>query len=344
MSNFKKNALLFLASSMFALCLAEILVRVFVVQETKRLAIYDKELGWRGRPNGDGVYIRLEDSINVPFHYNELGFRDDRIAPRESVSTRIMIVGDSFVENLEINFEQIFPRLVERKLQEQLDPKMDVVAVSSQGDSNAQEVLALRKFGDFIKPNIVLLVVFTGNDFDDNLRRSFAYLDSAGTLVFPPNADSWLKVQSASFQRWLYESSALVFYVKNLIATRTALQLEDGSKVQLNESKEYPFNITGKLILAAKEETEKRGARFGLLLFTSRKEFEAGDLEKTEFVAGVCKQAGIPLLESLKVLNGEHFFRHDVHFTVRGHELMADSIYEFIAKEFGLMKPDGVAH
>ncbi|MCA9247118.1 MAG: hypothetical protein KDA42_08390, partial [Planctomycetales bacterium] len=47
-----------LAGAIVVACLlAEVLLRVFVEQETKRLAVYDVELGWRGRPNGTGIYV-----------------------------------------------------------------------------------------------------------------------------------------------------------------------------------------------------------------------------------------------------------------------------------------------
>jgi lysophospholipase L1-like esterase len=314
--------------------MAEVAVRIFIPQETKRLAIYDKELGWRGEPNGSGRYIRFEDSIDVPFEYNELGFRDHAVVPREQVSKRIMLLGDSFVENLELPFEKTFPSLLEGHLQSSIDKRLDVVSVCSQGYSTAQEVLALRKFGADIKPDIVLLVFYTGNDYEDNLRRSFAYLDSAGSLVFPPNTDSWLKVQSASLQRWLYENSYLVFFIKNYLASKAALEMKDASKAAGNESKEYEFAVTKKLILAAKEETEKQGAQFGLVLFTSRKEVEDGTLERPDFVVQVCKEFALPFIDAREFLQAHHFFKHDVHFVEKGHEIVAEKIAAFLTTEF----------
>ncbi len=334
MTNVRKNFLLLAGSVVFSLFLAEIVVRIFIPQETKRLAIYDKELGWRGEPNGSGRYIRFEDSIDVPFSYNELGFRDYAIPPRDQVSRRIVLLGDSFVENLELSFEKTFPYLLERQLQTSVDKRLDVVSVCSQGYSTAQEVLALRKFGDAIKPDAVLLAFYTGNDFEDNLRKSFAYLDSAGVLVFPPNTDSWLKVQSASFQRWLYENSFLVFFIKNYLASKAALEMKDASKAAGNESKQYEFDVTKKLILAAKDETEKRGAKFGLVLFTSRKEVEDGTLEKPDFVATVCRESGIPFIDSRDFLEVHHFFKHDIHFVEKGHEVVAEKIHAFLTTQF----------
>jgi lysophospholipase L1-like esterase len=338
MPSVKKNIFLLCAASAVALVLAEIIVRLAVVQETKRLAMYDPELGWRGRPNGDGVYIRLEDSINVPFHYNSLGFRDKEIVPRESVATRILLLGDSFVENLEVPFEKTFPHLLEHHLQRDVDKGIDIVALASQGYSTAQEVLALRKFGDRLRPDVVLLVFFSGNDFEDNMRSNFAYLDGSKRVIFPPNSDGFLKEQWLRFQRWLYESSALVFYVKNVLASQTALKMEDASKAMLDESKEYSFEITRKLIAAARDEAEKYGARFGLLLVASHFQMIEHDVEKPDFVAGVCREAGIPFLDARSVVRPDDFFHHDIHFNEHGHAVMAAAIERFLADELGIGK------
>ena len=334
MTNLKKNILLLIGSIAFSLLLAELIVRIFIPQETKRLAIYDKELGWRGVPYGTGRYIRSEDSIDVPFEYNELGFRDHRIVTQGEITTRIALLGDSFVENLELPFEKTFPFLLEQQLQTTVSQKLDVVSVCSQGYSTAQEVLALRKFGEYINPGVVLLVFYTGNDFEDNLRRSFAYLDSSGTLVFPPNTDSWFKVQSASFQRWLYENSYLVFFVKNYLASKAALEMKDASKAAGNESKQYEFEITRKLILEAQNDALKRGAQLGLVLITSRKEVEDGTLEKPDFVAKVCRQSGIPFIDSRNFLRVDHFFKHDIHFVESGHRVVANEIFNFLRSYF----------
>jgi lysophospholipase L1-like esterase len=331
----KKNIFLFIGSVIVTLIVAEILVRIFIPQETKRLAIYDKELGWRGQPNGEARFIRSEDNIDVPFHYNELGFRDDRILSRDSVSTRVLFLGDSFVENLEIEFEKSFPHLTERLLQERFDARMDVVAVASHGYATSQEVLGLKKYGGVLKPNVVLLVFFTGNDFDDNMRRQFAYLDEKGTLVFPPNTDSWFKVQRATAFRWLYENSYLVFYVKNALESYTALKMEDASKAAAHESEKYQFEITKQLILAGRDEAARRNAKFGLVLITSRNEVKDGLMAKSDFVERVCSDAGIPFIETRSFLTLNDFYEHDVHFTAEGHRKVAEAIVNFLATQFG---------
>jgi hypothetical protein len=337
-SNLKKNLLLLFSSVLFTFFVAEIILRLFVTQETKRLAIYDKDLGWRGRPNGSGRYIRKEDGINTPFSYNELGFRDNPIAPRSSVMRRYALLGDSFLENLEVPYEKTFLAQLKQKLRSSYS---DAVALMSQGYSTAQELKALQKFYDPVQPDAVVLLFYTGNDFEDNLRREFAYLDEHGELVFPENKDSWLKQQNLTFQRWLYETSHLVFYIKNFLASRAAIKLEDDSKKVKDESKEYKFNITRKLILAAKAYADERGVPFGLAVFTNKYELRDNQMEKTEFVERVCTEAGIPVLSFKDLQYDRHYFPVDIHFNEEGHRVVAARLFDFLTSTFGL-NPDTV--
>jgi hypothetical protein len=331
MSNFRKTFLLFFSSVMFSFAIAEMAIRFLIPQETKRLAIYDQELGWRGEPGGSGTYIRKEDSINVPFHYNELGFRDNEIQPRHSVQKRLVFLGDSFIENLEVPFENSFVALVRSRLERDSRSSVDLVALSSQGYSTAQELLALKKFQNQLRPDYVILFFYTGNDFEDNLRREFAFLDSTGRVVFPENKTSWSKRQVLSFKRWIYESSYLVFYLKNVIESAGAVNLGDETKHVEGVSREYEFEITKQLILETRKYVEGQGMKFGLVLFSNKHQLREGKLEKTEFVESICRREKIPFVEATRGLGQDDFFRVDEHFNATGHGRVATVVYDFLA-------------
>ncbi len=336
MSNLRKTFLLFAGSVLFSLVMAELVVRLFIPQETKRLAVYDNELGWRGEPGGEGTYIRKEDSIRVSFRYNDLGFRDDEVQPRSSVNGRIVFLGDSFIENLEVPFEQSFVAIVRERLTKASHESVDIVALSSQGYSTAQELLALKKYQHQLRPDIVVLFFYTGNDFEDNLRREFAYIDSAGSLIFPENTTSWMKQQVLSFKRWLYESSYLVFYLKNVIESASAMNLGDETKHVQGASQEYQYEITRKLILETKQYVERQGMKFGLVLFTNKHQLREQKLEKTEFVETLCRRDSIPFVEATRGLGQEDFFPVDEHFNAAGHARVAAIVYDYIVKTFGV--------
>jgi hypothetical protein len=243
---------------------------------------------------------------------------------------------------MEVPLEKTFVSIVRKQIRDESKSQIDFVALSSQGYSTAQELLALNKFYDLLRPDYVVLFFYTGNDFEDNLRREFAYLDPNGNLVFPENQISRLKQQFLSFKRWMYESSYLVFFFKNLLESYSAMNLGDESKNISARSKEYQFEITRKLVVEMKRFVEERGAEFGLVLFTNKHQMREGHLEKTEFIQHVCKEARIPYVEVTHELRPEHFFRADEHFTETGHRIVAERVYEYLARTF--LRGDSAAH
>lgn len=334
MRRLKSNFLLLFFALLISFIFGEIIVRLFVVQETKRLATYDKELGWRGTPNGAGTFIRLRDNIRTPFSFNNIGFRDDDYLPKQSGQERLVLLGDSFVESLEVPLEKTFHALLEKQFQANDAAISDVAILASQGYSTAQEILALRKFQNIIQPDYIFLVFYTGNDFENNLRRQFAFLNKEEALVFPPNKDSWLRIQYLSTQRWLYETSHLVFFLKNLIQSNTQINLADNARKTEQRSDSYKNQITRALIAAAREDAQRFDAQFGLVVVPSRGEVRRGDATKTDIIADFCNAEEIPCLNLFPLLSEAHYFAHDIHFNDAGHQLTAEQIRLFWEENF----------
>ena len=306
-------------------------MRLFVVQETKRLATYDHDLGWRGKPFGEGVYIRTKDQIKSSYRYNNLGFRDDDFDASNSQGTKIVLLGDSFLESLEMDYDLIFHEQFESVLQHRVDPDAQVVAIGSQGYSTAQELLAFRKYKELIDPQYVWLLFYTGNDYTDNLRKSFSYVDSDGQLVFPKNKASWMKVQYLTFKRWLYEHSHAVFFFKNLIESKMNVKISTANKTESSGSSEYKYDITRRLILQLNEEVAQSGAKFGVVIIPFREDLIKNDGKNVNFIVNICEKESIACLDLSQNLEAGHYFKHDVHFVQKGHDIVAERLYDFFA-------------
>lgn len=317
-------------STAMAACLAEVVLRLFVDQEAKRLATYDETLGWRGRPHGSGVYVRKIDNIRVPFHYNNLGFRDENIAQKPPNVRRILMLGDSFIESLEVEYPKTFPVLLERYVNER-SPDWEVAVVGSQGYSTSQELLAFRRFHEVISPDIVLLCFYCGNDFEDNLRPKFAFLNDTGKLEIPRNEEPRWKHTIRGLQRWLYESSHLAFLLKNSLESMANIRLEPDSKSATKADKTYMQEITRKLVIQLAEEVRATGAEFRVVVIPFRDDLIAGDHENPSFIGGVCAENSIPILDLSPLLDADKFFETDVHFNLDGHEIVANAIHAFVA-------------
>jgi hypothetical protein len=334
----KAKLLLLMAGVTAGLLIAELFLRVFIPQETKRLAVYDKELGWRGSPDGEGLYIREKDMIRVPFKYNSEGFRDEDFPPTTAAGVRILLLGDSFVESLEVPYEQTFHERVEEELKRAVDDSCVVINISSQGYSTAQELLAYRKFREQLHPQIVLLAFYSGNDFEDNLRPSFALLDQEGHLRFPPNEDSWLSVQSQTLQRWLYEHSHLVFFIKNAVENLFHQRINPEAKREVRVSVEEKYRITQSLLRELANEVRRDNVQFGVILIPGRRDVNGHSGEKLHVIIQECEDAGIPLLRLDHVLVPEHFFEFDEHLNESGHEIVTKEIVRFLVSSFDLKR------
>ena len=107
-----KPWLRFCIALILALITAEIVTRAFIVSPSRQL--YDAELGYRWKPNSwhfnaieGGAYNRI----------NNIGLFDDDL-PIPGRSRKIAVLGDSFVESLQLPQKYNFTSLLEEKWQE----------------------------------------------------------------------------------------------------------------------------------------------------------------------------------------------------------------------------------
>lgn len=321
-----------ICASLVGLVAAELFLRLFIEQETKRLAIYDPDLGWRGRPMGKGLYVERADGIRVRFRYNNLGYRDEDVLPKTPDQRRLMVVGDSFVENLEVPFEESYPALLEANCR-RIDPNWDVVTIGSQGYSTAQELLAFRKYRDEVQPDLVLLFFYCGNDFDDNLRPDFAYLDEEQNLQLPENNESQWRVWAKQFQRFLYESSHVVFLLKNRLESWGVAKVTPAAKKKIDADEEYQLEITRKLILQFAFEVKGIGADFAVVVIPYRDDLAQGQSEKSDWVKVLCQQNEIACLDLAESLKVEDYFPTNVHFNPPGHARVAEALFQFVQSQ-----------
>ena len=112
------------------------------------------------------------DEYMAPFAINSHGLREREI-PYESPSDlkRVLIIGDSFVEGIQVRPEQTASRVLETMLQTRFSAPTQVINAGNGGWSTAQEFEFLRHEGLKYKPDVVVLVFYTGNDVSDNSFR-----------------------------------------------------------------------------------------------------------------------------------------------------------------------------
>lgn len=164
---------LLIAASFFfiTLVLAELMVRTLFphwAPRTPRLAQFwqhDERYGWSHIPGARGRFKSY--GFDVQVEINAQGFRGPAIAPAKDASkTRVLVVGDSLVWGFGVEQEEIFTSKMAAQCQD-----LEVINFGVSGYSTDQELLLFKEQGKALKPDVVVLVV-SGNDFDDNTRST----------------------------------------------------------------------------------------------------------------------------------------------------------------------------
>jgi hypothetical protein len=151
-----------------ALLLLEVGVRVLHLVPD-RFWRPDPLLGTALIPGAHGWWTQEEHEFVVPVQINAAGRRDlDRAVAKPDGALRIMLLGDSFVEALQVPIEQTFARLLEQRLGAALGRPVEVVSMGVSGYGTASEYLWYREVGRQFHPDIVLLSFYPGNDVKNN--------------------------------------------------------------------------------------------------------------------------------------------------------------------------------
>lgn len=188
------NILLLFATLLIFFSLAEATLRFFFPQiggktEQEIFFAYHDTLGWQFIPGKSGVLVSKHEYENV-ITINKAGFRDrERLTEKASGRKRIAVLGDSFTAGLGVKDPEVFTEVVEKNLGE----KTEVLNFGVNGFGPTQEYLLLKNRVLPYHPDLVLMIFYIGNDFDDttNLttwidgyQRPRAILDDRGKITF----------------------------------------------------------------------------------------------------------------------------------------------------------------
>ena len=159
------------AASLAALATAELAVRLvdpLGISYFERAAQYyddrvaDSDLGVRHRRNFRAVYGGVE------YAYNELGLRDPPIAAKRADERRVLVLGDSVTLGSGVAAASTFCRRLEAMTRDTARP-LRVINAGVGGYNTTQELAFLRRHGDELAPD-ALLLVYVYNDVEPPTR------------------------------------------------------------------------------------------------------------------------------------------------------------------------------
>ncbi len=238
------------------------------------------------------------------YRTNGWGFRDrEFVETKATDASRIMVIGDSFVEAVELDVSERFTELLEDQLN-RLGRAVEVWNMGVGDYGTAQEYLLLKRYVQRVRPDLVVLMMFPLNDLINNGRRFAGDNESLADHVRPYFVvDRHGRLQRADrhpIRAFLRRHSLLFAHLEcaAFAAQRRRLEQAGASQVELTrrrhvEQKEFPlleyhsltdeplsgrwleaWQVTDTLLADMQRMTGEVGAELLVVLLPCREEYD----------------------------------------------------------------------
>ncbi len=267
-----KNIALLFGVSVFCLFMGELFVRLFVPQQLilhddVRIHCPDSVTCYRHQPNID-VMVNLGEGL-VRFVTDENGYRINADTPSRTDDTdyRILTLGDSFLEGLQVENEQTMPQVIAKLLKEQydIDAQVDNSGVGGWNPNNyyleAKQALARKQY------DLGIVFIYADNDFVEDIDTVMYTPDSLNSSIHRfhfPNEFTWAEIISSvlyPINDLLERNSHLFIFVKSrseFLLSKLGLTAYYFPDVYLlNQHESIRWEITGMLCGQIKAEFER---------------------------------------------------------------------------------------
>ncbi|HZS36999.1 MAG TPA: SGNH/GDSL hydrolase family protein [Polyangia bacterium] len=163
-TEWRRRALLVLGAMIAAVILFEAAVKIAGVDyNLSHNWKFHPVLGWSQIPNGRYWYQNPIGLVTIEF--NSSGFRDVEHAKTKKPGVkRIVLIGDSFCEAVQVNLYDTFFR----RLQDKLGDGWEIINLGVGDFGSANEWLALTRIGLDYSPDVVIQEIFPLNDVCNN--------------------------------------------------------------------------------------------------------------------------------------------------------------------------------
>ena len=215
---------LLIGGGLFAgLLVAECVLRVMTFSEPQ-IYVPDQFVGTRLKANFEGTWTKEGRSH---FQLNSAGFRDiERSRAKPEGTFRIAVLGDSYVEALQVPLEKAFWSVLETELADCDLPghkDVEVLGFGVSGFGTGQQLLMLRHYVWDYEPDMVIVLMCPHNDLADNSRQ----LTNSVVRPFFSLKDDRLELDNSFRQHpsYIYASKASTRFKVACINRSRVLQL-----------------------------------------------------------------------------------------------------------------------
>ncbi|MBL8900447.1 MAG: hypothetical protein JNM84_22650 [Planctomycetes bacterium] len=318
--------------------------------EVKVMAADDR-FGWVHRPGQEKRYPN-EHGAKPHFRTNEYGHRNARLAKERAPGRkRILVLGDSFTEAVQVEEAESFPVLLERAL-----PNVEVLNSGVGGWGTVQQLLYFEQVGRELEPDLVLLMFF-GNDLIDNTMpfsagiapRPYARLvDGRLEIVQHPDPEPFLSFgPSVPFAATASRHSLVYLVLREYIYQ--PLHTEELRQREIEwmgrQTPDERHAIFGQALGRLQAACRNADAKLCVALIPSRDAASGQPDAPLELIEELCAQHAAPCLSlqeplrrSMEAKEGPYFAR-DIHWTARGHAVAAEALIPWVRERLAETTP-----
>ena len=156
----------------------------------------DPNLGFRYVP-GDHAWVFPEGNLRTTVHVNRYGWiAPEWSEPKPANRLRIALLGDSFLEALQVERSETASAVAQRELRARIGSDIDFLAFGRSGFSQTEQFFLLQNEVMRFAPDVIVDFFFPGNDIADVSRnttgdtlRPFYTVAPDGKLVFDNSFD-----------------------------------------------------------------------------------------------------------------------------------------------------------
>ncbi len=209
---------------LIALGFIEIILRTTHLFGTKISWVQqDPVIVWRNIP-GYSFWHNKENDHPITGKFNSHGWRDKEWTLNKNQNIfRIALLGDSFVEALQVESDKTFQYLTEKEINSKHEAKVEILNFAQSGFTQSEELIILQNDVMIFSPDMVILFFLPSNDIDDISRQTafdiyhpFYHVDDSGKLILDTSFNQQFSYKIKSIISPFKQHSALI----SLIAER----------------------------------------------------------------------------------------------------------------------------
>ena len=372
MANFNyfylRELILVVLSLLFTFVCFEIYFQVVYPYGYSASKYYQQKAKEQGLYIGRGGFNKKVEFI-VPIRENNLGFnsKDVRI-PKVTDCYRIIVVGDSMIESMQVTEKDRFSTVLESKLNSIKGKCFEVIPMGRAGTGQVyQYKRILKPYLHRLEANLVISALLLSNDIRDNSRA----LTKGVRSLYQTKINGWSLAQFLEiiFGKWLLERSKFLGFIsyqanKNPYFNSSQF-MEEKQKLNdklldydltLANANELPvlykaaWLITETTYAKMNQLVQENAARFVMTPIPFQGYFDTKETNRVAFYEGekyqlnyektfnrlerISKKYGITYFNAIECAETKNInkqkisWQDDGHWNVYGHQLFAECLYD----------------